>query len=94
MLLQEDEGSTRSVAIRSPNFHVLPEFVDSSYADRYMILCRKLMEENLYSAAALALSDPETGLSHGGHRSLSPATSIENLFREFAGRAAAAASGI
>jgi len=92
MLLQECPGSLSPVKIMSPHYRVLPDFVGSSYAERYRLLCERLMEENLYSAAALMLTEEKAGLAHGSFRHLSAATTIHNLFREFGGRAAAAAS--
>jgi hypothetical protein len=56
MLLEDCKRSTRPVSSSSPHYHVLPEFNKSSYADRYRILCERLMEENLYKAACLMLS--------------------------------------
>jgi hypothetical protein len=86
MLLEECDASLRSVRCDEPNFPVFDEFKDASYARRYQILCERLVERQLYSAAALALSckgSPD-------HRALSQSTSIRNLFAEFAGRALAA----
>ncbi len=92
MLLQACEGSTRPVGINSPHYEVFPEFKKSSYADRYRLLCERLMEEHLYSAATLMLSEQASGLSTGAYRHASEATTVHNLFRVFAGQAAAAAS--
>lgn len=89
MLLEECDASTRSVRCDEPHFPVFEEFRDASYARRYQILCERLVERQLYSAAALELTP--TGKDH--HRSLSPATSIRNMFSEFAGRILAAAQG-
>ena len=67
-------------------FSVFPEFKGASYARRYQLLCERLVERRLYSAAALELTPT------GGNtcRPLSAATSIRNLFAEFAGRLLAA----
>ena len=86
MLLEECDASLRSVRCDEPNFPVFDEFKDASYARRYQILCERLVERQLYSAAALELS--RQGSSD--HRALSQSTSIRNLFAEFAGRAWAA----
>lgn len=87
MLLEECEASTRSVRCDEPHFPVFEEFRTASYARRYQILCERLVERQLYSAAALELTPTDTDT----HRSLSSATSIRNIFAEFAGRILAAA---
>lgn len=86
MLLEECDASQRAVRCDEPNFRVFDEFKDASYARRYQILCERLVERQLYSAAALVLSSKGSS----DHRSLSQSTSIRNMFAEFAGRALAA----
>ena len=86
MLLEECDASMRSVRCDEPHFPVFEEFRDASYARRYQILCERLVERQLYSAAVLEL----TPTGKDSHRALSPATSIRNLFSEFAGRMLAA----
>jgi len=56
MLLEDAPGSRTPVGVKEPHFEVFSEFRDSSYADRYRILCRKLVRERLYDAACLLLS--------------------------------------
>ncbi|MBT2145118.1 MULTISPECIES: PaeR7I family type II restriction endonuclease [unclassified Rhodanobacter] len=89
MLLEECDASMRSVHCDEPHFAVFEEFRDASYARRYQILCERLVERQLYSAAALEL----TPTGKDNHRALSPATSIRNMFSEFAGRILAAVQG-
>jgi hypothetical protein len=86
MLLEECERSMTEVRCAEPHFAVFPEFKGASYARRYQLLCERLVERRLYSAAALELTPT------GGDtcRPLSAATSIRNLFAEFAGRLLAA----
>lgn len=86
MLLEECERSTTEVRCVEPHFPVFPEFKGASYARRYQLLCERLVERRLYSAAALEL----TPTGKDTCKSLSPATSIKNLFAEFAGRVLAA----
>lgn len=62
MLLEDSPGAKSPVEIREPHFKVFPEFVDSSYADRYRIFCQKLIRERLYDAACLILSTQKDGL--------------------------------
>lgn len=86
MLLEECERSTTEVRCVEPHFPVFPEFKGASYARRYQLLCERLVERRLYSAAALEL----TPTGQVTCKSLSRATSIKNLFAEFAGRVLAA----
>lgn len=89
MLLEECEALLRPVRCEEPHYPVFDEFNDADYARRYQILCERLVERQLYSAAALELTPADSSL----HRALSPATSIRNLFAEFAGRLLAAQAG-
>ena len=91
MLLEDCVESQAPVRCDEPHFPVFDEFRSASYAKRYQILCERLVERQLYSAAAMELSPAGSDL----HAALSPATSIRNLFAEFAGRLLAArASGV
>ena len=47
---------------KEPHFKVFPEFVGSSYSNRYELFCRKLVRERHYSAAAFITSQKDTGL--------------------------------
>lgn len=89
MLLEECDASMRSVRCDEPHFPVFEEFRDASYARRYQILCERLVERQLYSAAALELTPTGNDI----HRAMSKATSIRNMFSEFAGRILAAVQG-
>lgn len=86
MLLEECDASLDLVRCEEPHYPVFDEFRLASYAQRYQILCERLVERQLYAAAALELSPAGTNR----HRALSSATSIRNLFAEFAGRLLAA----
>lgn len=86
MLLEECDASLAPVRCEEPHYRVFDEFRDASYARRYQILCERLVERLLYSAAALELSRADSN----EHRALSPATSIRNLFAEFSAKLLAA----
>lgn len=92
MLLEECSKSLCAVSVGEPHYAIFPEFRGASYARRYQILCERLVERQLYGAAALLLSTPEGGARSGHFRSLSEATSLRTMFSEFAGRVAAATS--
>lgn len=86
MLLEDSPKSRASVKCSEPHYAVFEEFQGASYAKRYQILCERLVERQLYTAAALELSPVDSRQ----HEALSPATSIRNLFAEFAGKLLAA----
>lgn len=90
MLLEECPGSMTPVRCDEPHYRVFPEFRGASYAKRYQILCERLMERQLYSAASLILSFKQSGLDGGQYHSLSEATSLRSLFAEVGARSAAA----
>jgi len=52
VFLMQDEPSSRSpVRVRQTHFPVDPEFSDSSYQDRAILMCRRLVLQRLYNAA-------------------------------------------
>lgn len=60
LFLLEDTVKTRTpVRVGEHHFPVFPEFVDASYAQRYELLCRKLVRERQYSASCFMLSKRE-----------------------------------
>lgn len=61
MLLEDVSGSTTPVTVREPHFPVFPEFVGSSYADRYQILMDKLVRERLYDASCFLMASKSGG---------------------------------
>ena len=91
MLLQDCEKSTTPVRADSPHYHLFPEFEGASYAQRYQLLCKRLMGQTLYGAASLMLSPETDGLHPGTWRSMSEATDVRNLFTELAARLLVAA---
>lgn len=79
MLLEESPGSTSPVRVNEPFFAVDEIFRDASYADRYEVLCERLLRERLYDGTCLILSEREPGLE-GEYREPHP----ELRFRSFA----------
>lgn len=74
MLLEDSEKSTRPVKVRESHFQTFDEFrtqiVDgkrlkygSTYEDRYIVLCTKLMRERLYDSTCLLMSNRTKGLN-------------------------------
>jgi len=61
-LLEDCRQSRSPVRVDEPHFKVFPEFKGSSYAKRYELLCRKLVRELHYNAAAFLTSEKATGI--------------------------------
>lgn len=91
ILLEDSEKSRKPVACASPHFPVLPEFENTSYAERYDILCRKLVQEQLYTAASVILS-PRSAVNTGDYSELGEMTGFRTFAATLAGHVAAAAA--
>jgi hypothetical protein len=61
MMLEDAPGSTRPVALREMHFNAFREFRGTSYAERYAILCKRLVLERPYDAACLIMSSRNAG---------------------------------
>lgn len=91
MLVEDCDDSRSPVRTTSPHFAVFKEFAQASYADRYNILCRKLVQEQLYTTATLVLS-PRSAVDTGEYSELSEVTGIETFVTTLAGHVAAEAA--
>ena len=91
MLVEDCKKSRSPVSDSSPHFEVFPEFNGTSYSERYNILCRKLVQEQLYTAASLLLS-PRTALDSGDFSELSEITNLKTFVSTLAGHVAAEAA--
>ena len=80
MTVERCAKSTSIVRIAEPHFDVLNEFKNTSYLDRYSILCKKLILERHYTSAALLwTSDSNT------YGNASEDISINTFLAAFAG---------
>jgi len=86
MLLEDCPTSRGPVGVDEPHYRTFPEFTGASYAERYRILCERLMTRRLYGAAALILSERNAGGTSGHFNTLSEPTSIRSLFAAFAAK--------
>ena len=91
MLVEDAPGSRRKVRDTSPHFPVFPEFQGASYAERYDVLCRKLVQEQLYTTASV-LASPRTAVTDGVYCELSDMTSLKTFVTNLAGHVAAEAA--
>jgi hypothetical protein len=91
-ILVEDAPQSRSpVRDTSPHFPLFPEFQGASYLERYNILCRKLMQERLYTTATV-MASPRTAETTGDFVDLSELTGLKTFITSFAGHIAAEAA--
>jgi hypothetical protein len=93
MLLEDAPASRAQVRGFSPHFGLFPEFENSSYAERYNILCRKLELERLYTAASVILS-PRSSAKSGEYSELVESTGIKTFVTCLAGHTAAEAAHV
>jgi hypothetical protein len=91
MLVEDAAGSRSPVTDRSGHFPVRPEFQSASYLQRYEILCRKLVQENLYTAASV-ISSPASAVRSGDFSEMSDMTGLRNFIATFAAHIAAEAA--
>ena len=71
--LEDAPGSRAKVGLKPSTFPPFSEFKDTSYMDRYRILCERLMLEREYNATALVVST--RGTKDGAFEEPSPALS-------------------
>ena len=92
MMLQEDAPASRTpVKDSSPHFPIFEEFKGASYAERYNILCRKLVQENLYTAASI-LTSPRAAFADGNYSEMAGMTGLRTFVSRLAGHVAAEAA--
>lgn len=91
MLLEDCEASNSPVKDREPHFPVFSEFKGASYAQRYDLLCRKLVQEGLYTSATF-LASPRDAAKSGQYRHLSELSSLKTFVTEFAAHISAVAA--
>lgn len=91
MVVEDAPSSRAAVRESSPHFPVFPDFVGSSYLQRYDILCKKLAKEQLYSAASV-IATPRSAVADGIYSELSPMTGLRSFVASLAGHIAAEAA--
>ncbi len=91
ILVEDTEASRTPVRDRSPHFPVFPEFQNASYLDRYHLLCRKMIHEQLYSSAC-SLASPRSAIQDGRFNTYNDMTSLSSFISTFAGHIAAASA--
>lgn len=90
-ILEDCEKSRVAINSKCSNFFMSPEFDKTSYADRYTLLCRKLIQSGLYDAASLILT-PKRAVDTGEFSSLSEVTDTNRFITTLSLRMDMAAS--
>ena len=91
MLVEDAPRSRRPIRDRSLHFPVRSEFQGASYIERYNLLCKKLVQEQLYTTTAV-LASPQTAIKTGKFADVSDMTSLRTFVTSFAGHIAAEAA--
>jgi len=91
MMVEDAPESRRPVNDRSPHFPVFPEFQGASYLKRYDVLCQRLVQEQLYTAASI-IASPRSSSVTGRYEDMSDLTSLKTFVTSFAGHIAAEAA--
>jgi type II restriction enzyme len=91
MHVEDAPKSRRPVTDNSPHFPVLPEFKGACYLERYDLLCKKLVQEQLYTTASIIASTREA-VDTGTYSALSPMTDLKTFVTALAGHVAAEAA--
>ena len=89
LLIEDAEASRAPVGVKSPHFPTDPVFQSSSYQTRMKILCERLVEQQLYSCAAVLVA--VNSATSGASKDLSLHTSFRFLLAKLAGHLASEA---
>ncbi len=89
VLVEDCPGSRTPVRTASKWFPVFPEFAETSYIERYDLLCRKLVAESLYTAACVITSPTRSKIGDFGEQGAG--TGVKRFLASLAATAAAAA---
>jgi len=91
MMVEAASGSRRPVRDSSPHFPVFEEFKGASYLKRYDLLCQRLIQEQLYTTAAVITAERDA-VSTGDFTNLSDMTSLKAFITSLAGHVASTAA--
>lgn len=91
MLVEDAPKSRTPIKDKSPHFPISAEFQNASYLKRYDLLCQRLVQEQLYSSAAV-IASPRNAITTAEYSDLSDMTSLKVFVSSLAGHVAAQAS--
>ncbi|MEW5823989.1 MAG: PaeR7I family type II restriction endonuclease [Pseudomonadota bacterium] len=91
MMVEDASGSRSPVRDSSPHFPVFEEFKGASYLKRYDLLCQRLVQEQLYTTAAVIAAE-RSAVTTGYCTNLSDMTSLKAFITSLAGHVASTAA--
>lgn len=91
MMVEDASGSRSPVRDSSPHFPVFEEFKGASYLKRYDLLCQRLVQEQLYTTAAVIAAE-RSAVNTGDFTNLSDMTSLKAFITSLAGHVASSAA--
>lgn len=83
MVVEDALKSRTPVRDKSAHFPIFPEFQGASYLKRYDLLCQRLVQEQLYTAASV-IATPREAIETGAYLELSQLTGLRNFVAAFA----------
>ena len=90
-MVEDAPESRKLVRDSSPHFPVFEEFKGASYLTRYDLLCQRLVQEQLYTTAAVIAAE-RSAVDSGCFTELSPMTGLRTFVTALAGHVAATAA--
>lgn len=91
MLIEDAPASRANLGGTQAQFPVFPEFKNKSYIQRYDILARKMMMEQMYAHAAIIAASKENAAT-GEYSDISELTSVKTFVASLAGHIAGVAA--
>ena len=91
MMVEDASGSRSPVRDATPHFPVFEEFKGASYLKRYDLLCQRLVQEQLYTTAAIIAAE-RSAVHTGDFTNLSDMTSLKAFVTSLAGHVASTAA--
>jgi type II restriction enzyme len=80
VVVERAPASTRPISSHTSHFQVREDFHDTSYLERYSLLCQKLVFERHYTAAALLWTE-----SDGCFGDVAESVNLETFLRSYMG---------
>lgn len=91
IMVEDAPGSRSPIRDSSPHFPIFKEFKGASYLKRYDLLCQRLVQEQLYTTAAVITAE-RSAVDSGDFANLSPMASLKTFVTSLAGHVAASAA--
>lgn len=91
MMVEDASGSRSLVHNSSPHFPVFEKFKGASYLKRYDLLCQRLVQEQLYTTAAVIAAE-RSAVDTGDFTNLSDMTSLKAFITSLAGHVTSTAA--